>query len=79
VAVSVAGGGSGAGGGGVGPGCWTCGCDGCGEADVIGGGNGACEGGGYACGGESAFGFNANAVVVSAFVPVIGGSVSPGP
>ena len=29
--------------------------------------------------GGIAFGFNANAVVVSAFVPVIGGSVSPGP
>jgi hypothetical protein len=88
VAVSVAGGGSGAGGGGVGRGCWTCGCDGCvvgdGDADVIGGGNGgtAC-GGGYVLavveGGGSAFGFNAKLVVVSAFVPVIGGSVSPGP
>jgi hypothetical protein len=56
-----------------------------GEADVIGGGkdDGRACGDGYVPpvgeGGGSAFGFNAKAVVVSAFVPVIGGSVSPGP
>ena len=48
------------------------------EAEVIGGGNAvACVG--AADGGGRLFGFNAKAVVVSALVPVIGGSVSPGP
>jgi hypothetical protein len=45
------------------------------EAEIIGGG----RAGGNAGGGGGTFGFKAKAVVVSAFVPVIGGSVSPGP
>lgn len=48
------------------------------EAEVIGGGN-AGEGTDAVCGGGRAFGFKVKAVVVSALVPVIGGSVSPGP
>lgn len=48
------------------------------EAEVIGGGN-AAAGAGAVDGGGTAFGLNAKAVVVSALVPVIGGSVSPGP
>jgi hypothetical protein len=48
------------------------------EAEVIGGGNPG-AGAGAIDGGGSVFGFNAKAVVVSALVPVIGGSVSPGP
>jgi hypothetical protein len=48
------------------------------EADVIGGGSAGAGVGVADCGGR-VFGFNAKAVVVSALVPVIGGSVSPGP
>jgi hypothetical protein len=54
---------------------------GTGDADIIGGGNAA---GGNAPGtvemfGGTVFVLIVNAVVVSAFVPVIGGTVSPGP
>lgn len=57
----------------------SAGAAGCGmgteDADVIGGGSGC----GCIVGKGAAFGFNAKFVVVSAFVPVTGGSVSPGP